>query len=131
MAVIVDKARRDDLAAGIDGLAGRPGELAELGDLAVLDPDIAVERRHPRAVDNPAILDQQVIRHRCPSSIALCGLLLLVADYSAGMPRTASKFARGGHAVPRPSGEGAARRQSRARERDKKSRSKSLLLFDL
>jgi hypothetical protein len=68
MAVIVDKARRDDLAAGIDGLPGGAGQLAELGDLAVLDRDIADKRRHARAVDNPAILDQQVIRHRCSSS---------------------------------------------------------------
>ena len=67
MAMIVDKARRDDLAAGIDGLAGGAGQFADLGDLAVLDRDIAVERRHPRAVDDPAVLDQQVIRHLCPS----------------------------------------------------------------
>src|SRR5260221_8651363 len=106
MAMIVDKAGCDALPAGIDGLAGRAGELAELGDLAVLDADIAVERRHPGAVDNPAILDQQVIRHGCPSSIALCELLLLVADYSARMPQTASKIARGGHARQCHSGEG-------------------------
>src|SRR5437879_3148971 len=82
MAMIVDKAGRNDLTAGIDGLAGRAGELAELGDLAVLDRDVAAKRRHTRAVDDQPILDQQVIRHLCPSSIALRKLLLLVADYS-------------------------------------------------
>src|SRR6516225_4489837 len=68
MTVVVDKARRDDLAAGIDGLPGGAGQFAELGDLAVPDRDIADKRRHARAVDNPAILDQQVIRHRYSSS---------------------------------------------------------------
>jgi hypothetical protein len=29
VAVIVDKARRDSLASGVDGLARRPGELAD------------------------------------------------------------------------------------------------------
>ena len=64
MAVIVDKARRDGLPAGIDDLIGRPGQFADLGDLAVLDRDIAHEGRHPRAVDDPPVPDQQVIRHR-------------------------------------------------------------------
>ena len=41
MAVIVDKAGRDDLAAGIDRLLGGAGQFADLGDLAVLDRDIA------------------------------------------------------------------------------------------
>jgi len=59
MTVVVDKARRDDLAAGIDGLPGGAGQFAELGDLAVPDRDIADKRRHARAVDNPAILDSR------------------------------------------------------------------------
>ena len=64
MAVVVDKAGGDDLAAGIEHLAGGAGQFADLGDLAVFDRDIAMERRHPRPVDDPAILYQHVVRHR-------------------------------------------------------------------
>src|SRR5271169_6165635 len=66
MAVIVDKARGDDAAGGVDRARGRAAQLADLGDLAVFDSDIATKRRHPRAVDDPAVLDQQVIRHCYP-----------------------------------------------------------------
>ncbi len=66
MAMVVDKAGRDDAAGGVDRARGRPAQFADLGDLAVLDPDIAAERRHARAVDDAAVLDQQVIRHRYP-----------------------------------------------------------------
>src|SRR5438067_506036 len=69
MAMIVDKAGRDDLAADIDGLAGRAGQFAHLDDLAVLDRDIALKGRHAGAVDDPAVLDQYIVRHRCPSSV--------------------------------------------------------------
>ena len=43
MAMIVDKAGADRAAVGVDRLRRRAGELADLGDLAVLDPDIAAE----------------------------------------------------------------------------------------
>ena len=66
MAVIVDKAGRDDLPRGVDRALGRPAQLADLGDLAVLDADISAKRRHSGAVDDPAVLDQQIIRHRYP-----------------------------------------------------------------
>ena len=39
-------------------------------DLAVLHPDIAAERRHPRTIDNQAVLDQQVVSHLAPLSFA-------------------------------------------------------------
>src|SRR5690348_2545451 len=68
VAMIVDKAGRDGMAGRIDRPGSGAGQFADLGELAVLDRDIAAERRHPRAVDNEAVLDQQVIRHRCPSS---------------------------------------------------------------
>src|SRR5437764_14976317 len=68
MAMIVDKPGCDDLAANIDGLAGRAGQFAHLDDLAVLDRDIAVKGGNARAVDDPAVLDQDVIRHRISSS---------------------------------------------------------------
>src|SRR5690348_8413047 len=66
MAMIVDKAGADGAAIGVDRLRRRAGELADLGDLAVLDPDIRAEARHPGAVDDASVLDQQIIRHRLP-----------------------------------------------------------------
>ena len=66
MAVIVDEAGGDDPAVGVDRPRGRAAQFADLDDLAVLDPDIAAEGRHPRAVDDAAVLDQQIIRHRYP-----------------------------------------------------------------
>ena len=63
VAVIVDKARRHDPAVGVDRPLGWPAQLADLGDLAVLDPDITAEGGSPRAVDDAAILNQQVICH--------------------------------------------------------------------
>src|SRR5262249_39689631 len=76
VAVIVDEARGDRLTSDIDDRVGSARQFADLDDLAVLDGDIAMERRHPRAVDDPAVLDQDVIRH-------LALLLVVVAvDYS-------------------------------------------------
>src|SRR6516162_4820742 len=64
--MIVDKAGCYDAPFGIDGTFRLAAQLAELHDLAVLDGDVALERRHPRAVDDASVLDQQVIRHRFP-----------------------------------------------------------------
>ncbi len=64
MAMIVDKAGGDDAAGGVDRALGRAAQLADLGDLAVFDADVALERRHARAVDDAPVLDQQIIRHR-------------------------------------------------------------------
>jgi hypothetical protein len=66
MAMIVDKAGGDDLAADIDHLVGGAGQLAQLGDLAVLDGDVAVKPGHSRTVDDAPVLDQEIIRHRFP-----------------------------------------------------------------
>src|SRR3982074_3914046 len=63
MAMIVDKAGRDDLARGIARARRRPRQFADLDDLAVLDRDIAAERRAARAVDDAAVLNQQIIGH--------------------------------------------------------------------
>ena len=46
-------------------------QLADFDDLAVLDADIAAERRHPGAIDNQPVLDQQIIRHRIPLGLPL------------------------------------------------------------
>src|SRR5260370_26658169 len=64
MAMVVDKAGSDGAALGIDRARGRSAQFADLDDLAVLDSDITAERRHPRAVYDPAIADQQIIPHR-------------------------------------------------------------------
>ena len=66
MTMVVDKARGDDAAVGIDRPLGGTAQFADLGDPAVLDADITAERRHPRAVDDPAVLDQEIVRHRYP-----------------------------------------------------------------
>ena len=69
MAMIVDKAGRDDLPAGIDGLLCRTGQFADFDDLAVLHADIAAVGRPARAVDDAAVFYQQIIGHsRIPSS---------------------------------------------------------------
>ena len=64
--VIVDEAGSDDPPVGVDRPRGGTAQLADLGDLAVLDPDIAAETRHPRPIDDAAVLDQQIVRHRYP-----------------------------------------------------------------
>src|SRR6516225_4592301 len=63
MAVVIDEPGCDDPALGIDRPLGGPAQFADLGDLAVLDRDIAAERRHSRAVDDAAVTDQEIIRH--------------------------------------------------------------------
>src|ERR1043166_5130051 len=89
MAVIIDKARADDPALHIDGLAGRAGQLAHLDDLAVLDRDIAVKGGHARAVDDPAVLYEDVIRHRISSSPISRELPLFAATIARRQPPTA------------------------------------------
>ena len=63
VAVVVDETRRHSEAVGIDGARRRTGDLADFDDLAVLHRNVAAECRHPRAIDDAAITDQQVIRH--------------------------------------------------------------------
>src|SRR2546430_13160201 len=66
MAVIVDKPGRDDPTVGVDRPLGGPAQFPDLGDFAVLDPDIAAESRHSRPVDDAPVLDQQIVCHRYP-----------------------------------------------------------------
>ena len=63
VAMIVDKARRDDAAVGVDRARRRPGQFPDLDDLAVLDRDIAAIGRSARAIDDTTVLDQQIISH--------------------------------------------------------------------
>src|SRR5439155_15411046 len=64
MAMVVDKAGRDGAAIGVDRALRRARQLADLDDLAVLCRDIGAKRRHPRAIDDEAVFDQEVVCHR-------------------------------------------------------------------
>ena len=60
--VQVDEARRHDQAAGVDHLVGLVGaDLADLGDHAVLDPDVAAKARQAAAVDDHAAANHAVV----------------------------------------------------------------------
>src|SRR5260370_36225820 len=66
VAVVVDEPGRDDAAVGVDRPLGRTAQFADLDDLSVFDRDIAAESWHPRAIDDAAGTDPQIIRHRYP-----------------------------------------------------------------
>ena len=57
MRVHIDKAGCHDETTGVDFLAPRAAHTADLCDEPVLDCDITVKCRHPRAIDNPATPD--------------------------------------------------------------------------
>ena len=62
MGVQVDEARRHDQAAGVDRLVGLArADMADLGNPAVLDADVAPEARQPTAVDDHSPLDDAII----------------------------------------------------------------------
>src|SRR5215470_15603294 len=64
MTMVVDKAGGDGAARGVHRALSGAAQLADFDDLAVLDADIAPKGRHPRAIDNQPVLDQQIVRHR-------------------------------------------------------------------
>ena len=69
MRVDVDKARRDQLALGVDLFGARAGDLTDLRDLAVADRDVALERFAAAAVgDRPAAHHEVEFRHGVPPS---------------------------------------------------------------
>src|SRR5438270_7986553 len=96
MAVVVDKAGADRAAFGVDRLVGCAGELAEIDDLAVLDPEIAVECWHPRAIDDAAVADQNVVGHRCPSSDGRAGCCYLLSRIIAWRWQAAAEMCAAG-----------------------------------
>ena len=65
MGVQVDEARRHDQAAGVDDVIGLTGrDLADLGDAAVLDADVAAKPRQPATVDDHPAADHAIVaRH--------------------------------------------------------------------
>src|SRR6266852_5080223 len=73
MGVQIDEAGRDVKSARVDHLFGLMRlKVAELGDLAVLDPDIGPVAWHPSAVDDRTASDDQIeLRHYGPSKLIL------------------------------------------------------------
>ena len=68
VAVVVDEARRDGPAVGLDGLARGAAETPHLDDLAAGHGDVAVIGGPTRAVDDASVLDEQVVEPcRCSS----------------------------------------------------------------
>ena len=61
MRVAVDEPGRDDQPLGVDHLARRCAYLAGRNDAAVLNGDIGVVTRQARAVDQRAVLDDEVV----------------------------------------------------------------------
>ena len=64
--VAVDEARRHDVALGVERLLRAAAEAADLGDLAVLDADVAAKARQSRTVDDHAVLDDEIECHGDP-----------------------------------------------------------------
>ena len=58
--VDVDEAGRDDRALGVERAAGGAADVAQRGDAAATDAEVAAPRRGARAVDQRAAADQEV-----------------------------------------------------------------------
>jgi hypothetical protein len=67
MAMIVDKARANGAAVGVDSLLGSARQLADFGNLPVLDPNVAAECRHAGPIHDQPVLYQQIVRHSLSS----------------------------------------------------------------
>jgi hypothetical protein len=81
MGVVVDEARRDDPPLGVDRVhSSRAIRLADANDPAVFYCDIGLEGWFARAVDDPAVLDYQIVRHPplLPNSDPLFEVLIAI-----------------------------------------------------
>ena len=67
MGVDVDKARRDDPAGRVDFLATLVFDLADGRDQALVDCDIAPERRAARSIDDGSAPDHQIMHFDSPA----------------------------------------------------------------
>ena len=63
--VDVDPARGDDEPVGVDLPGAASADAADLGDHAAVDGDVGGDRRRPRAVDDRAPSDDELV-HDCP-----------------------------------------------------------------
>src|SRR5918993_3613713 len=61
----IDEARRHDQPVGVDGALGAFAHLADLGHLAVGDCNIGVVTLGAGAIDHAAVLDDEIVAHRC------------------------------------------------------------------
>lgn len=81
MGVIVNKARRHDQPGCVDFLAAGAKHAADIGDLAVLDRDVADERRHPRPIDNPTATYNDVVNRLVHHSILSAFIIRALFPY--------------------------------------------------
>jgi hypothetical protein len=68
VAVIINKARRDHEAIGINRTRCRVSQFADRDNFPIADCDITAESGHAGAIDHPTMFDDQIISH-CQSSI--------------------------------------------------------------
>jgi hypothetical protein len=88
MRVEIDEARGDIHAAGIDDLFRLMGlQIADFGNLAILDPDVGAKSRHPCAIDYCATSDDYVELCHFSSAPASAGnLIFFCAPFRSGNP---------------------------------------------
>ena len=67
MGVAVNETGRDDMAFRVDELFCRGRDPPDTGDLAVLDADVGAVARSSGAVNNHAVLDDEIVCHAVPS----------------------------------------------------------------
>ena len=63
VAMVIDEARRDHEAVGINRPRRRGAEFADRDNFPVGDRDIAAEGGHAGAIDDAPVLNQEIIRH--------------------------------------------------------------------
>ena len=63
VAVIIDEARRDHQAVGINRTRRSIPEFADRDNFALADANIATEGRHAGAINDATVLNQEIIRH--------------------------------------------------------------------
>src|SRR5205085_1668904 len=99
----------DDVALGVDGLAGRRRDAADEGDLAALDPDVGAVRRQAGAVDHHAVLDHEIVAHRGGPPAGGCAMVARPARppparaRHGAMPWSRGALRRRAYPPPRPS----------------------------
>src|SRR4051794_38670519 len=95
MRVRVDETRRDDSPGRIDNFYRTIVDCAYFGDSAVFNGNVGLTPRRPGAVDNGAVLYQQVVGHRRISVSSRCVVNIAIRT-SAGERKRAAlsvKFA--------------------------------------
>ena len=70
--VRVDEAGRDDAVGGVDHARGGLGDAADLRDPARVHRNVGVPPRRAAAVDDKAVLDQEVVCHACSALCHAC-----------------------------------------------------------